>query len=273
MNPPFQTLRMKGRQAVTSTNDLYSKSLSLIELLVVIAVISVLVAMLMPAFRKVREIAATAQCMSNQRQIVTGLILYTGENNGRLPPLGAPYPGPTPGNWWHVLIRPYLGVGTNSTQIVSSTYMRCPAEKDLGVRFTYGVNYSKGGIVIMGYYTPGNPTYVGSAYLSKLSPSTILIADHTDKDGPLSSLNENYSPLVGEWSINTNAAGGVVGVDTDGDGFLDSNGLVWNGGTQAPYNLYAPRHENGIVCGFVDGSVKKVSLLDWVTNKENMWGP
>jgi prepilin-type N-terminal cleavage/methylation domain-containing protein len=76
---------------------------TLIELLVVIAIIGVLVAMLVPAVQKVREMAARAECQNNMKQI--GLAFHSYHNaRGALPPGNSIMWGAS----WALMILPYL---------------------------------------------------------------------------------------------------------------------------------------------------------------------
>ena len=55
---------------------------TLIELLVVIAIIAILAAILLPVLAQAVERGRRAQCLSNLKQIATGMIIYAGDNNG-----------------------------------------------------------------------------------------------------------------------------------------------------------------------------------------------
>ena len=66
---------------------------TLIELLVVIAIIALLMGILMPTLRMVREQARRQSCSSRIRQQVLSIIMYAGENDSKLP---LPETG---GNW------------------------------------------------------------------------------------------------------------------------------------------------------------------------------
>jgi prepilin-type N-terminal cleavage/methylation domain-containing protein len=61
------------------------KGFTLIELLVVVAIIALLIAILLPALGRAREMGRRAQCASNIRQIGLGLNTYAQENGERLP--------------------------------------------------------------------------------------------------------------------------------------------------------------------------------------------
>lgn len=65
---------------------------TLIESLVVVGIIAILVAILMPALKKVRSEAQLASCMSNLRQIGLAVNMYANDNYGYIPPPGGFYP-------------------------------------------------------------------------------------------------------------------------------------------------------------------------------------
>jgi prepilin-type N-terminal cleavage/methylation domain-containing protein/prepilin-type processing-associated H-X9-DG protein len=79
------------------------RAFTLIELLVVIAIIAILAAILFPVFAKARERAQKTTCLSNLKQITTGVLMYCDDNEGRFP-RGADY--------LDILARPELSSAT-----------------------------------------------------------------------------------------------------------------------------------------------------------------
>lgn len=85
---------------------------TLIELLVVIAIIAILAAILFPVFAQARKSARKASCQSNQKQIVTGLLMFADDQQGRFPCAyfnGEPEAFGSNSPWqWKAVIKPYL---------------------------------------------------------------------------------------------------------------------------------------------------------------------
>jgi prepilin-type N-terminal cleavage/methylation domain-containing protein/prepilin-type processing-associated H-X9-DG protein len=82
---------------------------SLVELLVVVFIISVLIALLLPAVQRVRDSAARAQCSNNLRQL--GLALHHYHNVARVFPPGMRWQkgkDPMPASSWLTQILPYV---------------------------------------------------------------------------------------------------------------------------------------------------------------------
>ncbi len=61
------------------------KAFTLIELLVVIAIIAILAAILFPVFARAKDSAKQSGCLSNMRQIGTGMALYLVDSDDRYP--------------------------------------------------------------------------------------------------------------------------------------------------------------------------------------------
>jgi len=115
MSPLFQRLRRK-------------RAFTLIELLVVIAIIAILAAILFPVFAQAREKARSAACLSNQKQIGTGLMMYVQDYDETFPRRNfGQNPGNGPDYTWRQAIQPYI----KNTQV-----FKCPSipAKNIGGR-------------------------------------------------------------------------------------------------------------------------------------------
>lgn len=221
---------------------------TLVELLVVIGIIALLISILLPALNKARASANMTRCLSNQRQFVLGLIMYTNDyRNGCLPPsydfaTGAP---------WENIMAPYFG-----ERFFGINIMRC-ADAAEGLYATYGLNYGENteqrvfGVTGMGGAK-------GSQRLVKLKPGNMLCADASDiGNGPAPSvISPHYWPLD---------------YDRSGDGINDSFSAAISRGY---YNFLDFRHAGPkAVAGFVDGSARPISVAEWQSNADSLWGP
>ncbi len=107
------------------------RAFTLIELLVVIAIIAILASMLLPALAKAKEKAQAARCLSNERQIALGYLLYAGDNSDFLPVAGVVYSGGVSPVEWFLQVSTYVSHGAASATTLSATntVVVCPSAK------------------------------------------------------------------------------------------------------------------------------------------------
>lgn len=84
-------------------------SFTLIELLVVIAIIAILAAMLLPTLQRARETAYRIACVNQEKQIGSGIMLYSQDYPTFFPGLGPTNPGIYMSSGWRTVIGNYLG--------------------------------------------------------------------------------------------------------------------------------------------------------------------
>ena len=214
------------------------RGFTLIELLVVIAIIAILAAILFPVFAQARESARATSCLSNTKQMGSGIAQYTQDYDELLPPGGHGGAAPTR---WHAMIAPYTK---------NDAIRICPSKPDYRVRSGgYGVN-----INVMGWGGGGvNPPSQGGRSLADIADpaGTFIIADGAqctsavrNNNNPLDWLRHQSSPS--DWQVTP-------------PGCWDRNGCN-------PYSLHdasgnqsrrpIARHKEGLNVIYSDGHAK-----------------
>lgn len=120
---------------------------TLIELLVVIAIIAILAAILFPVFAQAREKARAITCVSNQKQIGLGLMMYVEDYDEQFPIADYFDNGPACGGHqheWPDVVYPYIKngqLGGNNNYYGQGGVYHCPSFPD-NESGEYGINSS-----------------------------------------------------------------------------------------------------------------------------------
>lgn len=136
------------------------RAFTLIELLVVIAIISILAALLFPAFVQAKEAAKRTACLSSSNQIGMAFVMYCGDYDDRGPSVVEyDYPMRYTTDYWQ-LIQPYAK-NTDVFICPDDVFIGCDAAEMLPVTapggkcISYGSNWGPMQSFITGSYEGG----------------------------------------------------------------------------------------------------------------------
>jgi len=214
---------------------------TLIELLVVIAIIALLMGILVPALRKVREQGKDVVCRNNLRQIGMGAGFYADAYDMFIP-RSAEWRGNI--KPWFQLFMPFLAPKPVGDDYRSVEIFRCPSYPDKEQTVCYVVN---------GWRKEGGNEWRGRSKLTECHrpASTIYLADN--EDGP--------------WrTIITNATDrDVTRCDVFRPEHLPSSDSQ---GITTGRRVARARHKNGCNCLFLDWHVEWMAAEDMTVD---MW--
>jgi prepilin-type processing-associated H-X9-DG protein len=101
---------------------------TLVELLVSVAIIMTLLALLLPSLNKARDYAKSISCVSNNKQILAGCVLYAADYGSYLPLSSGAALGGNEYPWWLQIVH---SMGKNMSQLQFEpkllNFLHCPA--------------------------------------------------------------------------------------------------------------------------------------------------
>jgi len=164
-----------------------SRSFTLIELLVVIAIIAILAAILFPVFAQAREAARKTTCLSNEKQLALGWLMYAQDYDETLPM--SAHLDPRGGQiFWMSMIDPYIKGGVRVNQVGGYT----EASDKLSIYIC--PNYLVPAPTVDEAGNPSNAVSVGQY--------------------PLSSYTPNHAVTTAWWALGQSWAGDMASVGT-----------------------------------------------------------
>lgn len=171
---------------------------TLIELLVVIAVISVLLAILLPALHKVRQLNQRTVCQTRLKNLSMAWGMYFDENEGAF------YQGVNanlnyggwPGwmGWWPRPLNPYVGIkGTEKITEDAAEAFCCPGDRG-GIPPDYNAHYKTYQYWGTSYQT--NIFLIGPDACGTFSENTKVLDAEISKSLKDLNINDVYSPSL-----------------------------------------------------------------------------
>lgn len=220
------------------------RGFTLIELLVVIAIISLLAAILFPVFARAKEAARKATCLSNQKQVVAGVLLYVGDCDDVLP---WSYSW-NDGSIWAEKLAPYVKTYTKSTAGMWS----CPSGNTNGQ--TVATNPQ-----VVGMLDTRSPNPVPTAFSEVIAmsnpqnPAEIVLMCDSISSVFVTPDRLQLAPRSADDLAFPHPA---LAMDHSGDSYWPDDWL------DLPFNdkQIAYRHARGAVAAFVDGHARFFAL-------------
>lgn len=254
-----------------------SSGFTLIELLVVIAIIAILAAILFPVFAQAREKARAITCISNQKQVGLGLMMYLQDYDETFP-MDQWYTTTGDQVRWYDSVNPYIKNGDkfafNGRSSGAGGVWSCPSFPSKQTAQYGGHLYLMPDGASCPWVAPGTALPTVSLAAVDAPADRIMVVEKGQNDG-----NESWLTFVpDEWNWTDtvgNPPGSVEGAHWDID-------QTRNHDCDLPYSSNPPAYNNYGQCGsmpryrhngttnvaFCDGHVKAYNRgrINWYKN-------
>ncbi|MCK4998521.1 MAG: type II secretion system protein [Anaerohalosphaera sp.] len=223
-----------------------NNAFTLIELLVVISIIAMLLAILMPALGKVKEKAREIICRTNIKSIQLASLLYTEDNEGKMPAYPSGY-----GDLWINEITQYLD-DMDDARFCPTTSLK--KDFDPSNNISWGKS-KESWVWNIGTPEPEHGSYAingwfYSTYLAadgSSAPRTHTIEKVSQTRRPASTPVFSDSMWVDSWPLDTDKCSTGLNLDNGGNNYSMERELL-------------NRHGDHISVGFIDGHQEAVEL-------------
>jgi prepilin-type N-terminal cleavage/methylation domain-containing protein/prepilin-type processing-associated H-X9-DG protein len=263
------------------------RGFTLIELLVVIAIIAILAAILFPVFAQARAAARKTSCLSNLKQLGTGMMMYTQDYDEKFPSWNWGFfcNGGNAGQardssaFWTAAILPYVkntGVYRCPDDILTWNDAWANCSDDQGKKDPFGPYRPNG--TICNFWETCNQNYVSYAMSEDLlggNPTNKLAALQTPANWMM--LTDGASQLADLWvwgapdDSNKNQIVARAAFSSQSEGCC----MMWDSGHNADYYIKtygqaktdaSARHQGGNNVAYADGHAK------WTRWTNLTWG-
>ena len=258
-----ETVRAEGTElprifAPSHALAMRSDGFTLIELLVVLGIISILVALLLPALSRSKAKAHQISCVSNLHELGIGLQNFVTDNHA-YPAFIGPTNSDNPDSWINQLSTGGFGVSKPATNIIKDGIWVCPSAPHYWTyphnQFNISYGYNVAGVAPL-----GNPTNWLGLCGNIVSGGNFV----TDIDYPSFAPFKEYEVVVTSdmMAIGDSFTGGTMfnRSDLDSVGDLGIGNTIYHNWNLNPVGRAMARHQGRVNVLFCDGHVESPGL-------------